>query len=539
MSSLATPAPAVVTDEHIVVAASRGRPGGGVLRRRLRLVLRPTSRRRPVQARPAGAVAACPEQSARRDDLRPARRRRRRAGVLRGAGVVPRQHPHRAGAPRRAGAPARRRQGRAPDAGVLRDDRRGAAGDRRGHRPRHRRPARAGRHRRPCQLRLPAGRGPRRSHDRARLRLRPGLPQPRRPILPTSCASPSAWSASCATSAGRWCGCREPTSSCSCRSPTGAPCTSTSSAPSTSGDTFYQMGGRSGTLERDGPHPRLDSDARGGRARRTRRSGAGARVPLRPGWRVPDPSFQPVDPWPGLRRIDGWMRGVRTHVVRVERDLPQPAQGQIPRRRVVVREVDPGADPGLGKVVDLGSGHGPGLGAGSPAAATTWSDVDFSGAALRFTRATADATGRRGPDAPGPRPQRPARRLAHRGRAGTRDPSRRTSTHAGWSGASTPTPASNLWRLCSMSLRRGGSLFLEYAATRPGLRASDPGRLVSGVSTRTARARDRRPPVARSCTARSGPGTTSSTNPTPTSPGSRSVGTPPPPLFHPAPRRMR
>ena len=25
----------------------------------------------------------------------------------------------------------------------------------------------------------------------------------------------------------------------------------------------------------------------------------------------------------------------------------------------------------------------------------------------------------------------------------------------------------NLWRLCSMSLRRGGSLFLEYAAARP------------------------------------------------------------------------
>jgi len=42
----------------------------------------------------------------------------------------------------------------------------------------------------------------------------------------------------------------------------------------------------------------------------------------------------------------------------------------------------------------------------------------------------------------------------------------------------------NLWRLCSMSLRRGGSLFLEYAAARPGLRKSTMGGLVSRVSTR-------------------------------------------------------
>ena len=83
----------------------------------------------------------------------------------------------------------------------------------------------------------------------------------------------------------------------------------------------------------------------------------------------------------------------------------------------------------------------------------------------------------------------------------------------------------NLWRLCSMSLRRGGALFLEYAATRPGLPrppARRPG--PPGEHRRAASARSR-PPVVASSTARTGPDSTSSTSPTRTSPAWRSAGT--------------
>ena len=87
-----------------------------------------------------------------------------------------------------------------------------------------------------------------------------------------------------------------------------------------------------------------------------------------------------------------------------------------------------------------------------------------------------------------------------------------------------------------MSLRRGGALFLEYAATRPGLRKATQDGLVRRVSTRA---------LVREITAagghvvhrETGPGDDFFDRPTPTSPGSRSVGTGRPNLTHPAPRR--
>ena len=50
------------------------------------------------------------------------------------------------------------------------------------------------------------------------------------------------------------------------------------------------------------------------------------------GWRVPDPAFSPVDPWAGTRRIEGWMRGVRTHVI-TWNETYRNQHATIPRKR--------------------------------------------------------------------------------------------------------------------------------------------------------------------------------------------------------------
>ena len=109
------------------------------------------------------------------------------------------------------------------------------------------------------------------------------------------------------------------------------------------GDTFYQLGGRSGQLPREALTPASSVVLEGV-------SLAAPADPERvleflygPTWRVPDPSFKPVDPWPGLRRIDGWMRGVRTARDRLERDLPQPPP-RDPTQADDLREVGAATD---------------------------------------------------------------------------------------------------------------------------------------------------------------------------------------------------
>ena len=64
----------------------------------------------------------------------------------------------------------------------------------------------------------------------------------------------------------------------------------------------------------------------------------------------------------------------------------------------------------------------------------------------------------------------------------------------------------NLWRLCSMTLRRGGSLFLQYAAARPDLPETQLDGLVTRIDTEGAGARDRRRRGAGGPAARRDPG---------------------------------
>ena len=80
--------------------------------------------------------------------------------------------------------------------------------------------------------------------------------------------------------------------------------------------TFYQLGDRSGQLSESAILPLSAIDA--ARVPPSRRPPSRAMLAFvyGPGWRTPDPSFKYADPLPGIRRLDGWLRGFRTDMGR-------------------------------------------------------------------------------------------------------------------------------------------------------------------------------------------------------------------------------
>ncbi len=150
------------------------------------------------------------------------------------------------------------------------------------------------------------------------------------------------------------------------------------------GDTFYQMGGRSGHLPEDALTPASTVVLEGVALAAPADPERVLEFLYGPTWRVPDPSFQPVDPWPGLRRLDGWMRGVRTHVPHWN-ETYRNHRKDIPREASSFAKWTAERIPAAAKVVDVGSGTG----RDSAWFSRRGHDVvslDFSGAALRFTR---------------------------------------------------------------------------------------------------------------------------------------------------------
>jgi SAM-dependent methyltransferase len=176
------------------------------------------------------------------------------------------------------------------------------------------------------------------------------------------------------------------------------------------------------------------------------------------------------------------MRGVRTQVP-AWNELYRNRKGEIPRTPTSFARWAEERMPDSGLVVDLGTGTGRD-GAWFARRGHEVVAADFSGAALRQTRQRLKRRGVERPD---------ARVLALNDLRGAlllgaelaREAEPPTLYARGLVGCLDEEARSNLWRLCSMSLRRGGSLFLEYAATRHGRRGvSAPGRLVKRVSTR-------------------------------------------------------
>ena len=78
--------------------------------------------------------------------------------------------------------------------------------------------------------------------------------------------------------------------------------------------TFYQLGNRSGQLPRSAVLPLSSIDLHGHRFPAPADPEAMLAFLYGPQWRVPDPSFAYADPRTGVRRLDGWLRGFRTHM---------------------------------------------------------------------------------------------------------------------------------------------------------------------------------------------------------------------------------
>ena len=239
------------------------------------------------------------------------------------------------------------------------------------------------------------------------------------------------------------------------------------------GETFYQLGGRSGQLPREALTPASTVVLEGVELAAPADPERVLEFLYGPTWRVPDPAFQPVDPARAAapRRVAAWHPD-EPH--RLERAVPQPPR-RAPTQALHLRELGRDPIPSEADVVDLGAGNG----RDSVHFARSGHRVtafDYSGASLRQTRRKLTRLGTEADarvlvlndvravlltgaelareDAP---PHLYARQLL-----GCLDEDART----------------NLWRLATMALRRGGSLFLEYAATTPGQPELTPDGLV-------------------------------------------------------------
>ena len=123
------------------------------------------------------------------------------------------------------------------------------------------------------------------------------------------------------------------------------------------GDTFYLLGGRSGQVPRTAFTPSSTVVLEGVEMAAPAEPESVLEFLYGPSWRVPDPAFQPVDPAAGVRRLDGWMRGFRTHVV-AWNELYRYRRDEMPRTRSAS---PPGCVPAIQEdavVVDLGCGNG-------------------------------------------------------------------------------------------------------------------------------------------------------------------------------------
>ncbi|MCW2760785.1 MAG: mucin-5AC [Marmoricola sp.] len=241
---------------------------------------------------------------------------------------------------------------------------------------------------------------------------------------------------------------------------------------------FYQLGGRSGALPRTALTPASTVVLEGVELAAPADPEAVLEFLYGPGWRVPDPAFRPLDPPAGLRRLDGWLRGFRTHVI-AWNELLRYRRDEIPRQGSSFAPWAYLRTPRGAKVVDLGTGNG---------RDAVWFThrrhpvvaFDFSGAAVRQTRRRLARVRVKDPDVR-VLVLNDARSVLLAGAELARDPEPPYLYARGLLGCLDEDARRNLWRLASMTLRRGGALFLEFAAARADLPSSTLDGLVQRV----------------------------------------------------------
>lgn len=228
------------------------------------------------------------------------------------------------------------------------------------------------------------------------------------------------------------------------------------------GDTYYQLGECSGVLPREALTPASTVVLEGVELAAPADPEAVLAFLYGPGWRVPDPAYQPDDPEEGKHRLDGWMRGWRDHAIawnELFRDRREDISSEASSFGVWADTLLPAGAP----IADLGCGTG---------RDTVWFvrrrrptfAFDLARSAVGQTRLL---VARNGGD------ETRVRTLTLN--------ERRSALVAGAELARTPEPVNlyarelvgcldaealdHLWLLASMALRRGGLLLLEFAAT--------------------------------------------------------------------------
>lgn len=247
------------------------------------------------------------------------------------------------------------------------------------------------------------------------------------------------------------------------------------------GGTFYQLGGRSGSLPREALTPASTVVLEGVELPAPADPERVLAFLYGPSWRTPDPAFKNVDPPGGLRRIQGWMRGVRNDLIPWNEYLTENS-AELPRSYSTFARWATDRLPKKAPIVDLGCGTGRDTvlfhrQKRKPLA------FDISGRALVVTRRRLI---RRGVENP---PVEPLSLNDRRSVLVTGAELARTEVPVNLYarqlvGCLDDEARDLLWLLCSMALRRGGKLFLEFSAggKRP---KPQPQRLMSRVDVDT------------------------------------------------------
>ncbi|MCA1983098.1 class I SAM-dependent methyltransferase [Nocardioides nematodiphilus] len=145
--------------------------------------------------------------------------------------------------------------------------------------------------------------------------------------------------------------------------------------------TFYQLGNRNGHLPREVITPLSEVELHGYRFPAPAQPERMLAFLYGPQWRVPDPSFKYNDPAPGVRRLNGWLRGFRTTMGLWTEFWSGSRGAKVARRSSSFRKwVSPQLAPGSA-IVDVGCGNGRDAVRFAKRGHRVWA-VDFSRGAL-------------------------------------------------------------------------------------------------------------------------------------------------------------
>lgn len=240
--------------------------------------------------------------------------------------------------------------------------------------------------------------------------------------------------------------------------------------------TFYQLGNRSGDLPREAIVPLGRIALHGVDFPAPRDPEAMLAFLYGPQWRTPDPSFRYADPPAGVRRLNGWLRGFRTHMGRWSEYYSGPDGTTLPDEPADFAHWVDRTLPAGAPLAELGSG----IGREAAALARAGRDI----VALDFNRVARARTRRRFRRAGLALDQRVLilGDLRHVLLAGTElHRERRHLVARHLLGCLDPVERAYFWRLVGLALRDGGDLLLEFPAAGAGHPDPEPAGLVRRV----------------------------------------------------------